>query len=186
MLILEMATLILNKSVSTLIHFEHSSLDSCEGNMLRRAGKSESHKRRGQEEEEEGETTARSGRRQEEEEGETTASPWLPMTGAERTRRHRKRKKEREGEARNVVEPTSTALTAAERMRIYRKRKKVKQQVTERDIVHYDQPATVNLEPMPGGSKDPVRFYPHPDPVQLIPSPRRAISPVDSVTLHGK
>lgn len=146
-------------------------------------------------------------RREEDEEGEMAEPPRAPMTGAERMRRYRKRMKEREEEDRDVMRSARTALTAAERMRNYRKRKKMLQQETglndapvvvnlelmpggNEDPVQEETTeqgdAEVTLEPMPGGSKDPVRFFPRPDSVQLVPSPRRAILPVDSVTAHGK
>ncbi|KAL1395476.1 hypothetical protein pipiens_011217 [Culex pipiens pipiens] len=125
--------------------------------MLRRANELEPH----------------TGRELEEDEGEMTEPLRPPMTGAERTRRHRKRKKEQEEEVRDV--------TAAERMRNYRRRKKQNQRETEPN----ETPAALNLEPMPGGSRDPVRFFPRPDPNQLQLSPRGAVAPVDSVMPHA-
>ncbi|EDS32999.1 tetratricopeptide repeat protein, tpr [Culex quinquefasciatus] len=135
----------------------HTPLNCRWSNMLRRANELEPH----------------TGRELEEDEGEMTEPPRPPMTGAERMRRHRKRKKEQEEEVRDV--------TAAERMRNYRQRKKLNQRETEPN----DTPAALNLEPMPGGSRDPVRFFPRPDPNQLQLSPRGAMAPVDSVMPHG-
>lgn len=126
--------------------------------------------------------------REREEEGEVTEPRWMPMTGAERVRRHRKRKKKEQEESggSNAVEPAGPVLTDAERMRNYRKRKKKQATEEANGSKVAPAPAVVNLEPMPGGSRDPVRFFPRPDPAQLRPSPRRATDTADSVTDHGK
>ncbi|KAL1374276.1 hypothetical protein pipiens_018175, partial [Culex pipiens pipiens] len=81
--------------------------------------------------------------------------------------------------------PRRPAKTSAERVREFRQRKKLKaQEEAERGgtVAAGNPAATVNLEPMPGPSTGPVRFYPRPDPVQIPSGSGRGTFQADSET----
>lgn len=85
--------------------------------------------------------------------------------------------------------PRRPAKTSAERVREFRQRKKLKaQEEAERGgtVAAGNPAATVNLEPMPGPSTGPVRFYPRPDPVQIPSGSGRGTFQADSETFLGE
>ncbi|XP_039453727.1 uncharacterized protein LOC120432566 [Culex pipiens pallens] len=102
-------------------------------------------------------------------------------------------KEEREQEMEEEEEikapkPRRPATTSAERVREFRQRKKLKaQEEAERGgtVAAGNPAATVNLEPMPGPSTGPVRFYPRPDPVQIPSGSGRGTFQADSETFLG-
>lgn len=149
------------------------------------------------------------------EEGEEPKTLVRRKTSRERVRKFRLRKKLGALTAATSVhdgmeagETSVRRKNSTERVREFRKRKKLKaQQEVDLDQGGSDavgndaaafkrmpvlvQPNTnrdpaQNLEPMPGGSRDPVRFYPRPDPVQIPARAREGPSRADSGTNFGE
>ena len=109
---------------------------------------------------------------------------------------HRTKRKRRETEEEEVEEPAvppRPAMTNAERQRQYRKRKKLEREnvdvgAREDAAVAADPEPVLNiaLEPAPGRSTDPIRFYPNLDPVRFRTDSVGDIAQADSVAIHGK
>ena len=113
---------------------------------------------------------------------------------ADHRKKRKRREMEEEEEAEEPVAPPRPAVTNAERMRQYRKRKKLQREnvgvsdaCDDAAVAVYPEPVlNIVLEPAPGRSTDPIRFYPNLDPVRFRPDSVGDIVQVESVAFHGK